>query len=83
MIEDLKNEIRELSEVVERLDKSVRGDGDQNLGLAARVANLERLASRLELINNTAIGAIVVGILSLIGSLIMLGAQHLNSGASK
>ena len=62
--------------------KLLRGDGPNDPGVVGRIIQLESQSSQLtetwRLVRNTAIGALVVGFLAFIGSLI---APHLGGGS--
>lgn len=66
-IEDVRNDLRDVL-------KLLRGEGPNDPGVVGRILKLEDQSAKLTetwaLIRNTAIGALVVGFLAFIGSLI-------------
>ena len=66
-IEDVRNDLRDIL-------KLLRGDGPNDPGVVGRILKLESQSNDLtetwRLIRNTAVGAVVVGFLAFIGSLI-------------
>jgi len=74
-IEDVRNDLRDVL-------KLLRGDGPNDPGVVGRILKLESQSTQLtetwQLIRNTAIGALVVGFLAFIGSLI---SPHLTGGS--
>ena len=67
-IEDVRNDLRDVL-------KLLRGEGPNDPGVIGRIIKLESQSTELtetwRLIRNTAIGALVVGFLSVIGSFVL------------
>ena len=74
-ITDIRNDLHDIL-------KLLRGDGPNDPGVVGRIIQLESQSSQLtetwRLVRNTAIGALVVGFLAFIGSLI---SPHLGGGS--
>lgn len=79
-IEDLRQDISKLSDAIERIDSAIRGDGQQQPGLVARVNALEEDNKATKELKRMAVGAIVLGVLGVVGGWVMMGFKAFASG---
>lgn len=81
-IEDIREDVRKLTAMVEKWDEVIRGDGDHKIGVAGRLNALEALSDTIAEAKKVAVGAVVVGVLSFIGGLVLVGFKVLAHGGN-
>lgn len=79
-IDDIREDVRKLTTMVEKWDEVIRGDGDQKVGVAGRLNALEAMADTISEAKKIGIGAIVVGVLSFVGGLVLVGFKAFTGG---